>query len=146
MNPKMREAVYESAMKFWLDRGINGLRMDVVGFYWKDESFPDAKIVYHGDELQSLEGKYCHNGPLVHEWLKDMRTGITKAFGEEIVLIGELPGTGKDDFVKFAGPQRHELHMALDTDIFITRNNWTDGVHELCRPELPLLKDAVRKT
>lgn len=142
----VREAVYESAIKFWLNRGVDGFRMDVVGFYWKDPDFPDAEVVYEGEELQPLPGKYCHNGELVHTWIRDIRRRIHQEHGEDIVLIGELPGTVRQTFLDFIHPASDELDMALDTDIFITGNNWTDGLHELKRPALPLFKDAIFKT
>lgn len=142
----VREAVYESAIKFWLKRGVDGFRMDVVGFYWKDPDFPDAKVVYEGAELQPLDGRYCHNGELVHVWLKDLRRRIHQEYGDDIVLIGELPGTIRQTFLNFIHPASGELDMALDTDIFITGNDWTDGLQELKRPALPLLKDAIYKT
>lgn len=145
-NQTTREVIFEDAVRFWLRRGVDGFRLDVCGFYWKDPSFPDAEIVYPDDELQPLDGRYCHNGAAVHLWLQEWREKIHSEFGEEIVMVGELPGTGVEEFMKYIAPQRAELDMALDTDIFIAGNNWTDGLHELKRPELPLLKDAVSKT
>jgi oligo-1,6-glucosidase len=143
---ELRRAVYESAMKFWLERGIDGFRMDLVGLYWKDPTFPDAKEVYPGEALQPLDGTRCLNGEEVHVWLKEMKERIRQEFGEEIVLIGELPGTDRETFLRYISSDSKELEMALDTDIFITGNDWTDGLYELKRPELPLLKDAILKT
>ncbi|KAK4618204.1 Alpha-glucosidase [Fulvia fulva] len=141
-----REEIYESAAAFWLRRGVDGFRMDLVGFYWKDSNFPDAKVVYPDERLQPLDGQYCHNGSDVHVWLKEWRRKVHQDFGQDIVLIGELPGTGRDEFLRFIAPGTEELDMALDTDIFITGNNWVDALYELKKPELPLLKDAVLKT
>ncbi|CAK4031882.1 glycoside hydrolase family 13 [Lecanosticta acicola] len=145
-NADTRESIYRSAVDFWLKRGVDGLRMDVVGFYWKDPDFPDAQVVYQEEELQPLDGRYCHNGKAVHVWLTDLRKRVHREHGDEIVLIGELPGTGRDEFLKFIAPASAELDMALDTDIFITGNSWIDGLHELKKPDLPLLKEAVSKT
>lgn len=143
---ELRHAVYESAVKFWLEKGVDGFRMDVVGLYWKDPTFPDAKEAYPGEELQPLDGARCLNGELVHTWLREMKKKVVQDFGDEIVLIGELPMTDRETFLRYISPASKELEMALDPDIFITGNEWTDGLHELKRPELPLLKDAVLKT
>jgi len=143
---ELRHAVYESAVKFWLERGVDGFRMDLVGLYWKDPTFPDAKEVYPGEILQPLDGTRCLNGEEVHTWLREMKGRIAQDFGEEIVLIGELPMTDRETFLRYISPDSKELEMALDTDIFITGNDWKDGLYELKRPELPLLKDAVLKT
>ncbi|USP81659.1 glycoside hydrolase family 13 protein [Curvularia clavata] len=143
---ELRRAVYESAVKFWLDRGVDGFRMDLVGLYWKDPSFPDAKEEYPGEKLQPLDGTRCLNGEEVHFWLREMKERIVHDFGNEVVLIGELPMTDRKTFLRYISPDSKELEMALDTDIFITGNDWKDGLYELKRPELPLLKDAVQKT
>ncbi|XP_014561492.1 glycoside hydrolase family 13 protein [Bipolaris victoriae FI3] len=142
----LRRAVYDSAVKFWLERGVDGFRMDLVGLYWKDPTFPDAKEVYPGEALQPLDGSRCLNGEEVHVWLKELKERIVQDFGENIVLIGELPSTDRETFLRYISPESKELEMALDTDIFIVGNEWTDGLYELKKPELPLFKDAVLKT
>jgi oligo-1,6-glucosidase len=42
-NPEVRQAVY-SMMRWWLDRGIDGFRMDVINFISKDTSLPDGRV------------------------------------------------------------------------------------------------------
>ena len=43
-NPDCRRAIYDSSMRFWLERGIDGFRIDIVNKYSKDITFPDAEI------------------------------------------------------------------------------------------------------
>lgn len=143
---ELRDAVYESAVKFWLERGVDGFRMDLVGLYWKDPTFPDAPEVYPNEKLQPLDGSRCLNGEEVHTWLKELKARIAQDYGDDIVLIGELPSTDRETFLRYVSSVSKELEMALDTDIFIVGNEWTDGLYELKRPELPLFKDAVLKT
>ena len=69
-----------------------------------------------------------------------MKARIAQDFGEEIVLIGELPMMDRETFLRYISPDSKELEMGLDTDIFITGNDWEDGLYELKRPELPLLR------
>ena len=61
-NEETRNAIYKSAMTFWLDKGVDGFRIDIVNMYSKDLSFPDAKEVDIGMPFQPAWSHYC-NGP-----------------------------------------------------------------------------------
>jgi alpha-glucosidase len=145
-NPRMREAVYETAVDFWLKRGVYGFRVDIVTFYWKNPEFPDATVVDPGEELQLLEGKHYHNGPLVHTWLKEIREKINQTHGDDIVLIGELPLTPRDECLKYVSPKSQELDMSLEMDIFMVHCDWYSPWYEQKRPPLPLIKDCILKS
>ena len=58
-NPKLRNEIY-SMMKWWLDKGVDGFRMDVINFISKDQNFPNGE---NGDF-----GPYAMNGPRIHEF------------------------------------------------------------------------------
>ena len=54
---ELRRAVYESAVKFWLERGVDGIRMDLVGLYWKDPTFLMQKKCILGKSYSRLIGR-----------------------------------------------------------------------------------------
>ncbi|SMY29899.1 unnamed protein product [Zymoseptoria tritici ST99CH_1A5] len=142
-NAEMRQAVYHSAVEFWLKRGIAGFRVDIVGFYWKDPSFPDNDC---GEELQPMEAKYIMNGPLVHVWLKEIRQKITESFGHDIVLIGELPMTTRDECLRYVSPGSRELDMTLEMDVFLVGEDPNSTSCDRERMALPVIKDCISKS
>ncbi|KAL6804981.1 glycoside hydrolase family 13 protein [Trichoderma sp. SZMC 28013] len=144
-NPETRAAIYSTAVDFWLRRGVDGFRMDSVVAFWKDARFPDSAITKPDQEFQPMEGKYIMNGAPVHDWLKELRARIEQDHGPDVVLIGELPGTGTDEIVRYIDPSAKELDMILDFDHFMAGNDWHAELHERTRPALPLLKDAIVK-
>lgn len=144
-NRETRAAIYSTAVDFWLRRGVDGFRMDSVVAFWKDTRFPDSEITKPDQEFQPMEGKFIMNGAPVHDWLKELRARIKEDRGPEVVLIGELPGTGTDEIVRYIDPSAKELNMVLDFDHFMAGNDWHADLHERTRPALPLLKDAMIK-
>lgn len=144
-NPETRAAIYSTAVDFWLNRGVDGFRMDSVVAFWKDSRFPDSAITKPDQEFQPMEGKYIMNGAPVHTWLKELRARIEEDHGPDIVLIGELPATSPKEIHRYIDPAAHELDMILDFDHFMAGNDWHAPLHERTRPALPLLKDAIAK-
>ncbi|WPH00654.1 glycoside hydrolase family 13 protein [Acrodontium crateriforme] len=145
-NPETRNAIYKSAVDFWLARGIDGFRIDACNFYWKDPAFPDSKIVLPSEKYQPMEPQHIINGPEVHTWLKELRSKIRNDHGEDIVLIGELPGTGREQVLKYTLPSSGELDMVFDFDIFMAGNDWNAKLHDLRLPKLSEVKQTLIKT
>lgn len=142
-NPETRQAIYESAIHYWLQRGVDGFRVDVVNFWWKDASFPDAKVTVPGDHYQSMEAQHIMNGPDVHTWLRELRRKIRTAHGDDIVLIGETPATGKEEVFKYISSDSNELDMVFAFDILMAGNDWNSPLHERKRTQIPLVRDAI---
>lgn len=99
-NPKLRKAVY-AMMRWWLDKGIDGFRMDVINLISKDPEFPDG--------LDGDGGKYFMNGPKIHDYLQEMNREVLS--GYDIVTVGEMPGATVSDAVKYTGEERREVNM-----------------------------------
>ena len=87
-NPEVRAAVY-SMMNWWLDRGVDGFRMDVINFISKDPSLPDGAI---GDDAwRRAGGEHYISGPRIHEFLQEMHREVFE--GRDALLnVGEMPG------------------------------------------------------
>ncbi|KAM0745693.1 glycoside hydrolase family 13 protein [Meredithblackwellia eburnea MCA 4105] len=88
-NPEVREAVYD-IMKFWLEKGCDGFRMDVINLISKTPGLPSAKITQPGAKYQpSFE--FTANGPRVHEYLKEMNREVIEKY--DCMTVGECPFT-----------------------------------------------------
>ncbi|CAH0033876.1 unnamed protein product [Clonostachys rhizophaga] len=84
-----RKAIYASAMVFWLDRGVDGFRVDTVNMYSKPVDFPDAPVTDPAAPFQPAAMLYC-NGPRMHEYISEMNDVLTR-YGA--ITVGELLDT-----------------------------------------------------
>ncbi|WP_455814779.1 alpha-glucosidase [Clostridium butyricum] len=101
-NPKLRNEIY-SMMKWWLDKGVDGFRMDVINFISKDQNFPNGE---NGDF-----GPYAMNGPRIHEFLKEMKQMVLKE--KDLITVGEMPGVTVEQGNLYTGKDRDELNMVF---------------------------------
>lgn len=114
-NPTTREAIYDSAMRFWLDRGVDGFRIDTVNMYSKGNEFPDAKINDHTSEFQMQPDLFC-NGPRMHEFLQEMKEKVLSKY--DCMTVGELPHThDTKDVLRYVSASSKELDMVFQFDI-----------------------------
>ncbi|KAK6330077.1 hypothetical protein TWF718_003505 [Orbilia javanica] len=90
-NPEVRKAVFGDAVRFWLDKGVDGFRIDTVCIYAKDTSFPDADITNPDSEFQ-LGRKYYADLEQNFQYLKEMRSIFEGYEGRGLVMIGEYSG------------------------------------------------------
>ena len=138
-NEKVREEVYD-LMKWWLDKGIDGFRMDVINMISKVKGYPDGKPIpgsKYGDRLP-----YVMNGPHVHEYLQEMNHRVLSKY--DLITVGEAPCTSVEDAQKYTVFDRDELnmvftfeHMDVDADNGL---KWTDK-----KPDLVELKKVFSK-
>ncbi|WP_252229493.1 alpha-glucosidase [Clostridium sp. ZBS15] len=101
-NSELRNDVY-SMMQWWLDKGIDGFRMDVINFISKNQEFPDG---VNGDF-----SKYSMNGPRIHEFLEEMNEKVLK--GKNLITVGEMPGVSIEEAKLYTGEDRNELNMVF---------------------------------
>ncbi|PLT33426.1 alpha-glucosidase [Bacillus sp. V5-8f] len=107
-NPKLRAEVYDM-MRFWLDKGIDGFRMDVVNFLSKDTNYPQGEIregMKYGDG-----GQYFINGPRIHEFLQEMHKEALSKY--DTITVGEMPGVNIEQGRLYTGENRNELNMVF---------------------------------
>lgn len=103
-NPTLRKEIYDM-MKWWLDKGIDGFRMDVINLISKVEGLPSAP----GGKQYDWGGDYFMNGPRVHEYLQEMNREVLSKY--DIMTVGECPGASTEDAVKYANHEGTELNM-----------------------------------
>ncbi|MBT2522164.1 alpha-glucosidase [Arthrobacter sp. ISL-28] len=147
-NPDVRAAIYDM-MNWWLDRGVDGFRMDVINFISKEPSLPDgpkAEGMLYGDGSPHY---IC--GPRIHEFLQEMHQEVFAGRDKDLLTVGEMPGVTVEDAVLFTDPGRQELdmvfqfeHVALDqeggnkwrpkklllTDLKQSLGRWQEGLAE----------------
>ena len=112
-NPELRQAVY-AVMRFWLDKGVNGFRMDVINMLAKKAGFPNA------ERPELLD--YMSNNPGLHDYLQEMNCEVLSKY--DIVTVGECPWTDPKHGLLFAGFDRCELNTLF---------------HFQCTQEMPLV-------
>lgn len=104
-NPTVRQEIYD-LMKFWMEKGADGWRMDVIASISKDQNFPD----YPEREGQKYyTGKYHSNGPRLHEFLHEMNQEVLSKY--DCMTVGEAPGSTPETARLFTDPKREELNM-----------------------------------
>jgi oligo-1,6-glucosidase len=103
-NPAVRKEVY-GVMKFWLDKGIDGFRMDAFQFVAKDTTWP---VFPSGYEKQI--NKFYGMGPHLHDYLQEMNGEVLSKC--DIMTVAEGAGSTLEDAHDLVDPDRHELNMA----------------------------------
>ena len=107
-NENVRKKVYEM-IQFWLKKGVDGFRLDVINLISKDQRFlnddgSDTRFVSDGR-------KYYTDGPRIHEFLKEMNQN---AFGGgELITVGEMSSTSIENCIKYSNPEEKELAMTF---------------------------------
>jgi oligo-1,6-glucosidase len=113
-NADCRRAVYNSSMRFWLERGIDGFRIDTVNKYSKDTTFPDAEIT-DANEITQPAMKHYSNGPRIREFLLEMNDIFDKY---DIFTVGELPNTPlESDVLAYVSASKRQLNMVFNFDV-----------------------------
>ncbi|AQY37099.1 alpha,alpha-phosphotrehalase [Bacillus thuringiensis] len=105
-NEQLREEVYDM-MRFWLDKGVTGLRLDVINLISKDQCFLNDE----GNTATSDGRKYYTDGPRVHEYLQEMNRKVFA--GKDVITVGEMSSTTIDNCIKYSNPERNELSMTF---------------------------------
>ncbi|WP_378178854.1 alpha-glucosidase [Aquimarina sp. SS2-1] len=109
-NPKVREEIY-NAMRFWLDKGVDGFRMDVIPLISKPVGYPDAPDVGF---RKIIEEVYA-NGPTVHKYLKEMNEKVISRY--DAFSLAEGVGINESMAGLYVNEDRKELDMLYHFDI-----------------------------
>ncbi|KAK3048386.1 hypothetical protein LTR09_010217 [Extremus antarcticus] len=92
-NGQMRQATYDD-MRFWLDRGVNGFRIDSMNLMSKHPDLPDGKVI--GEEPYQSGAEFFASGPRMHDYIREMRREVFDHY-DDVMTVGEL-GFTKDEF------------------------------------------------
>ncbi|SDD02640.1 oligo-1,6-glucosidase [Paenibacillus sp. UNCCL117] len=105
-NSEMREAIY-AMMRFWLDKGIDGFRLDAIALLAKSEGYPDA--------ANPEDIRYLTNNPGLHAYLKEMNDKVLRHY--DIVTVGEAAFVTPEEGLKYVGEDRHELNTLFHFEV-----------------------------
>jgi alpha-glucosidase len=134
-NPEVRKAMYD-AMRFWLDRGVAGFRLDAVSRLFEDPDLHDDPILpgknAYGDP--NIVHKYTDNLPEVHEVLREMRS-VVDAYPGNPILISEADEPNIAELTKMYGKKNDEVQLPMDFQIA--------DVNKLSAPDFRRLLDEV---
>ncbi len=122
-NPKLRQEIYQM-MNWWLAKGIDGFRMDVINMISKDQALPDATDGKKGEKY-IYGGQYFLNGPRVHEFIQEMNQKVLTKY--DIMTVGECPGAKLDDALLYVGKERNELDMLFQFELMDIDDAIGDG-------------------
>lgn len=120
-NPAVREAVHD-VLRFWLERGASGFRMDVINLISKDQRFPDAPIAAPGHKYQP-GFMYYANGPRLHEYLHEIYTKVLSKY--DTITVGEMPWCREaKDILRVVGAKAEELNMIFIFELVDIDDDW----------------------
>lgn len=113
-NPEVRQAVH-AMMRWWLDRGVDGFRMDVINMISKDVT-PDGRLhdgpPLPGSALGDGSGSFL-GGPRIHEFLAEMHREVFAGRDGAFLTVGEMPGVTVEQARVFTDPARAEVDMVF---------------------------------
>lgn len=128
-NPMLREKLIEM-INWWLEKGVDGFRMDVINYISKEEGLPDGDESI-GDMMGYKGIEHYYYGPNLHKYLHEVRT---KAFDlHDAFSVGETPGVGMKMAQLITGEERKELDMIFSFDHLETPGHirWDDYEYDL---------------
>lgn len=107
-NPAVRKDIYKM-MLWWLDKGIDGFRLDVINHISKVPGLPDAPNPEGKKYVPG--GQFYLNGPRIHEFLQEMNREVLSKY--DCMTVGEMPGVTMEEAVLYTAPERKELNMVF---------------------------------
>jgi alpha-glucosidase len=141
-NKETRTAIYQSSMEFWLQKGVDGFRIDTVNMYSKGPELQDAPVIDDGVHEQPAWDIYC-NGPRMHEFLREMNTQVLHKY--DTITVGELPHTPDSNHVlRYVGSGDKQLNMVFQFDI-VDLGSGKTGKYDYQGFTLPEFKAVVAK-
>ena len=138
-NKVVRREVFDM-MTWWLEKGVDGFRMDVISMISKVPGLPDGPK--DKDALYGDFGPSVINGPHVHDYLQEMRKEVLSKF--DTITVGETSGVTVEEAVKYAADDESELNMVFQFE----QNDLDGGEHgkwNLNKIYLPDLKAVLNR-
>jgi oligo-1,6-glucosidase len=115
-------------MRFWLDKGVDGWRMDTINMLSKPPDYPEGRPI-RGSTLTEGQPHFL-NGPRIHEYLQEMHREVLAHY--DVMTVGETPGVTPAEGSLYCGAERGELNMVFHFEhVFIgdetaERGKWSN--------------------
>jgi oligo-1,6-glucosidase len=140
-NPKVRDEVFKM-MDWWLQKGIDGFRMDVINMISKVPGLPDAPVVT-ADRYQ-FGGQYFINGPRLMEFLTEMKQKVLSRY--DILTVGETPFVTTQDAIKIVNEETGALTMLFQFEhVDLDAETGADGGGTIKKMKLLDLKEVMTR-
>ncbi len=120
-NPDLRAAMY-AVVRFWLDEGVDGFRMDVVNWFVKDAQFRSNPFSFNANPEIFQKHIYDRNQSETHEICREIRA-ITDSYPGERVLVGEIFSREPAIAASYQGNGTDELHLAFNMEMLYLKWN-----------------------
>jgi oligo-1,6-glucosidase len=133
-NPEVRQAVY-TMMNWWLDRGVDGFRMDVINFIAKQVGLVSGPAASTGGGSTM--------GAQIHDYLQEMHRAVFAGRTGQHLTVGEMPGVSIDDAVLFTDAARAEVDMIFQFE-HVSLDQGTHKFDPLPRSLVPLKHSLAR--
>ncbi|WQF88174.1 Putative glycosyl hydrolase, family 13, catalytic domain, glycoside hydrolase superfamily [Colletotrichum destructivum] len=131
-NDACREAIYEDTMRFWLERGVDGFRIDTVNKYSKRTDYVDAPITDPTSPHQPAPEMWC-NGPRIHEFIREMNRKALAPYSA--VSVGELSLTPHpSQVIPYVSAAAKELDMVFEFSVIRLGNGNGFGAKYIYQP------------
>jgi oligo-1,6-glucosidase len=140
-NPQVRAAVH-GIMRWWLDRGVDGFRMDVINFISKAAGLPDTAAVPGQRFVVAFDG--FADGPNVHEYLAEMTREVFVGRGGQFMTVGEMPGVTPAQARLYTDPARGEVDMVFQFEHVLVDQSPTNKFDYLGLDRLALKRSFFR--
>jgi alpha-glucosidase len=136
-NPEVKKAMFD-VVRFWLDKGVSGFRIDAVSRLYEDPAFRDEPLLpgrnAYGDP--NIKRIYTDNLPQVHDALRELRA-LVDSYPGHPVLIGEADQPNIAELTKMYGAKLDEVQLPMDFQIAI--------LNQLSAPKFRKLLDEVQQ-
>ena len=100
-NPEVRQDIYDT-VNFWLEKGVKGLRFDVINLISK----PDV----YEDDLEGDGHLFYTDGPKIHQYLQELNENTFGKY-DDVVTVGEMSSTTLENSIRYSNPESNELSM-----------------------------------
>jgi len=138
-NPSLRKEIF-NMMKWWLEKGIDGFRMDVINFISKPENFEDGDL--KPGKKYASGSKFYRNGPHIHDYLQEMNREVLSHY--DVMTVGEMPGVTPELAKLYTSEDRKELNMVFQFE-HMGLDNGENGKWDLKPLKLADLKANLSK-
>ncbi|MGC4153574.1 MAG: alpha-glucosidase [Propionicimonas sp.] len=131
-NPALRSEVAD-IVRWWLDRGVDGFRLDVINYISKADGLPDGNR-FVGELMEFTGVEHYFYGPRLDEHLRELRReGFTRPDGSVAVMVGETPGIGIEGARLLSNTSRGEMDLVFNFDVLDLpgRTRWHDYRYDL---------------
>lgn len=112
-NSELRQEIYKM-MRFWLDKGVDGFRLDVINLLAKLKGFPNVE--------DPTNINYLGNNPGIHTYLQEMHREVFQYY--DIMTVGEIPFVTPEDGLLYVGEDRKELHTLFHFEVADDMPTW----------------------